>query len=303
MKDDVRHGPDPLVAIGDPEESPGLDAIRAYADLSNQGNSVALVTVVGAEGSVPRGMGAAMAVRADGSIVGTVGGGKLELLLIEHALESLRDGRARRYRYDFTGGPDRNIDKSCMGRSEFFVQPSLPRPALYVFGVGHIGAALAPMAHQAGFRVTVIDDRPNYPSLASLPEGIEVVNASFAEAIARLEFDDATYVVIVTYGHATDTAVLRECLHKPWRYAGMIGSRAKVARTMRELGTEDESKERLMAVHAPIGLDIGGREPGEVAVSIVAELVAVRHDHAAATSLRRPGGRHDLSEPQPTKGS
>ena len=303
MSDEVRSDRDPLVAIGDPEETPGIDAVRAYADLSSQGKSVALVTVVGAEGSVPRGMGAAMAVRADGSIVGTVGGGKLELLMIEHALESLRDGRARRYHYDFTGGPDRNIDKSCMGRSEFFVQPSLPRPALYVFGAGHIGAALAPMGHQAGFRVTVIDNRPDYPGLASLPADIETVNAPFEEAVAGLDFDSSTYVVIVTYGHATDTVVLRACLHEPWRYAGMIGSRAKVARTMRELGTDEASRERLKLVHAPIGLDIGGREPGEVAVSIVAELVAVRHDHAAADSLRSPGSRRGAGQPEPAKGS
>jgi xanthine dehydrogenase accessory factor len=301
LSDRKTFGPDPLVAIGDAEESPGLDAIRAWADLSSQGKSVVLVTVVGAEGSVPRGMGAAMAVRADRSIVGTIGGGNLELLLIEHAMEALEDGRPRRYRYDFTGGPDRNIEKSCMGRCEFFVQPSVHRPALYIFGAGHIGVALAPMAQQAGFRVTVIDNRPDYPALASLPEDIQTINAPFDEAVASLQFDDSTFVVAVTYGHATDVVVLRACLNRPWRYLGMIGSRAKVGRTIRELGTDTASKKRLKQVHAPIGLDIGGREPGEVAVSIVAELVAVRHDNADTRSLRgRPARRNNI-DPEPSE--
>ncbi|RKZ14012.1 xanthine dehydrogenase [bacterium] len=301
MSDRKSFGPDPLVAIGDVEESPGLDAIRAWADLSSQGKGAVLVTVVGAEGSVPRGMGAAMTVRADGSIVGTIGGGNLELLLIEHAMEALEDGRPRRYRYDFTGGPERNIEKSCMGRCEFFVQPSVQRPPLYIFGAGHIGIALAPMAQQAGFRVTVIDSRPDYPALATLPEDIATINVPFDEAVAGLEFDDSTFVVAVTYGHATDVIVLRECLEKPWCYLGMIGSRAKVHRTIRELGTDEATKQKLAQVHAPIGLDIGGREPGEVAVSIVAELVAVRHGNEDTRSMRGRAPRRKNDNPEPSE--
>lgn len=298
MSENIGFGPDPLVAIGDAQESPGLDAIRAYSELSSQGKGVVLVTVVGAEGSVPRGMGAAMAVREDRSIVGTVGGGNLELLLIEHAMESLEDGRARRYRYDFTGGPERNIEKSCVGRCEYFVQPSVRRPKLYIFGAGHIGAALAPMARQAGFRVTMIDDRPDYPALSALPDDVTVINAPFAESFDRLSFDDATFIVIVTYGHATDVIVLRECLRHPWRYAGMIGSRAKVGRVVRELGVDDEARARLAQLHAPIGLDVGGREPGEVAVSIVAELVAVRHGSTDPRSLSARTPRRTNHDPE-----
>jgi xanthine dehydrogenase accessory factor len=277
MKDGSLPGPDPLVAIGDVQETPGLDAIRAFAAATARGEGVALVTVVGAEGSVPRGMGAAMMVRRDGTIVGTVGGGNLELLMIDHAGDAIADGRARRYRYDFTGGPERNIEKSCVGRSEFFIQPGPSRPRLHLFGAGHIGVALAPMAHAAGFDVTVIDDRPDHAPLESFGDEIRTLNLPFADAVAQLDFDDETYLVIVTYGHATDAVVLRECLGRPWRYAGMIGSKAKAGRVRRELGVDDATKKRLEELHSPIGLSIGGREPGEVAVSIVAELVAERH--------------------------
>ncbi len=257
-----------------------MEAIRAFASATTQGAGVALVTVVGAEGSVPRGMGAAMMVREDGSIVGTVGGGNLELLMIDHAREAIADGRPRRYRFDFTGGPQRNIEKSCVGRCEFFVQPGPRRPRLHLFGAGHIGLALAPMAHAAGFEVTVIDDRQDYAPLATLGPRFHILNMPFAEAVDRLTFDEDTYVVIVTYGHATDSIVVRACLHRPWCYLGMIGSKSKVARVRRELGVDDAAIQRLEKLRSPIGLPIGGREPGEVAVSIVAELVAERHREA-----------------------
>lgn len=268
---------DDLVGIADAHETPGIDAIRLFGEWTARGETCALVTVVAAEGSVPRGMGAAMVVRLDRTISGTVGGGNLEKLVVGHALEAMRDGRARRYRYDFTNGPERNIEKSCMGRCEFFVQPSVRRPSLYIFGAGHVGLALAPMAVAAGFAVTVIDDRPQYAPLATLPPEVHTLNGPFVEMIDELEFDAETFVVAVTYGHATDTLVLRECLRRPARYLGMIGSKSKAAKARRELGVDDASRERLEALHSPIGLPIGGREPGEVAVSIVAELVAERH--------------------------
>jgi xanthine dehydrogenase accessory factor len=277
MKESADH--DPLVAIADPEESPGLEAIQAFGAATARGEVCALVTVVGAEGSVPRGMGAAMMVRPDRSIVGTVGGGNLEELTIDHALEAMRDGRSRRYHYDFTHGAGRNIQKSCMGRCDFFVLPAAARPRLYIFGAGHVGLALAPMAQTAGFDVTVIDDRPDYPPLRGLPTGVRTLNVDFERAIGELDFDDQTYVVSVTYGHSADVRVLRRCLRLPARYLGMIGSRAKVAEVKRELGVDDATRQRLESLHAPIGLRLGGREPGEVAVSIVAELVAERRQN------------------------
>lgn len=277
---------DPLVAIGDAHEMAGLEAHAEFLRLSEAGEAAALVTVIGAAGSAPRGMGAAMAVRADGSIVGTVGGGQLEMLVIEHALEAIADSRPRRYRYDFSGGPEQNLDKACIGRNEFFIQPCGRRPRLYICGAGHIGAALAPMAQQAGFLVSLIDDREGYPASAVCTGGIRGLSGPFVETIESLAFDETTSVVVVTYGHLQDEAVLRVCLHKPWGYLGMIGSKAKVARTFRALDEDAASHAQLARIHAPIGLDIGGRAPGEIAVGVVAELIAVRYGREGLPEMR-----------------
>ena len=281
---------DPVVAIGDRRESLDLAPYEEFLRLAREGLPGALVTVIGAEGSAPRGMGAAMVVRGDGSIVGTVGGGSLELLLVAHAREAIEDGRPRRLHYDFSGGPEQNLEKACLGKSEFFVQPAPALPRLHIFGAGHIGLALAPIATAAGFLVTLVDDRPGYPPVAVETPGVRTIHGAFEEAIEGLPFDERTYAVIVTYGHRQDEAVLRACLHRRWRYLGMIGSRAKVEQVFDAVGTDAASRQALERVHAPIGLDLGGRGPGEIAISIAAELQAVRHGRSEVRGMRAGRG-------------
>jgi xanthine dehydrogenase accessory factor len=278
--------PDPLVETGEPVERLELDAYREFVGLAEEGRPVALVTVVGTDGSAPRGMGAAMAVREDGTIAGTIGGGDLEHLVVRHALDSLADGRPRRLHYDFSGGAGQNLEKACAGKADFYVQPCLVPPRLHVFGGGHIGIALAPIAEAAGFRVTVIDDRPGFPDPARFPGTVRLVRGALPEAVDPLPFDASTFVVIVTHAHEKDEVVLAACLGRPWRYLGMIGSRAKVARLFRSLGTDEASRKRLEEVRAPIGLDVGGRSPGEIAVSIAAELLAVRYGRGEVMTMR-----------------
>jgi xanthine dehydrogenase accessory factor len=221
-------------------------------------------------------MGAAMAVRSDGTTVGTIGGGDLERMMIQHALDAMEDGRVRRYHYDFSGGRDQNLVKACTGKTGFLIMPCLAPPHLIIFGAGHVGRALAPVALTAGFRVTVVDDRPGFPNRDDFPESIRLINGPFEESIESLPFDRSTYIVVVTYGHAQDERVVGPCLRRPWRYLGVIGSRSKVAQLHKNLGVDEESRRLLSRVHAPIGLRLGGRSPGEIAVAIAAELVNVR---------------------------
>ncbi len=287
--------PDPLVGIGSAEESFALEAYEEFASLCAAGVPIALVTVVGCQGSTPRGMGAAMAVKADGSIVGTIGGGELELRAIEQAQAALRDHRPRRLHYDFSGridqNPARNLGMACAGTVDLFVQPSAAGPSLTICGAGHVSMALAPMAMQAGFQVTVIDNRPGRPDPSDYNEYTRLVSGPYAECLPELEFDaENTYLVIVTHGHAHDSEVLAACLHQPWRYLGMIGSRAKVAQVFGDLGKTAEARELLARVHAPIGLDLGGRSPAEIAVSILAEMVAVRHGRQDVSSMKAAPG-------------
>lgn len=274
---DTSLGPDPLVEIGDNREWIDLEPYRELVRVASLGEPVALVTVIGSSGSVPRGTGAVMVVRGDGTITGTVGGGSLEKAMIEEALASMRDGRARRFHFDFSGGKDQNLVKACIGKADFLVQPLVPRPRLLVFGAGHVGQALAPIASTAGFEVTVIDDRQGYPDPRLFPTASRILHGPLGETIPELRFDPSTFVVVVTYGHVQDEEVVRACLPLPWAYLGVIGSRAKVARLRKNLGVDEASRALLSRIHAPIGLPLGGRTPGEIAVGIVAELVSVRH--------------------------
>ena len=156
------------------------------------------------------------------------------------------------------------------------LDPILPRPRLFVFGAGHIAVPLAHIADLVGFAVTVVDDREEFASSARFPRAEVMVVGSVAQAFARLAVSREGYVVAVTRGHALDEEVVAEALRTPARYIGMIGSKRKVAEVRRRLRERGFSEADLARVHAPIGLDIGAEGVEEIAVSIVAELIAVR---------------------------
>ena len=266
-----------VVAMGDGRETADAAALAAVMACRERGEAVALVTVIGATGSAPRGMGATMAVRKDGSIVGTIGGGNLELFTIRHALASIEDGCPRRLHYDFSGGPEQNVSKACCGTTDFFIQPFTEMPRLVVFGAGHVARALVPQARACGFSVLVADDRQDFLDAASFPEGTEFLCGPFPETAASAPLDETTYAVIMTYGHVHDEEVLAACLNRPWKYLGLMASRAKVAELKAHIGTTDEARRLLEKVRMPVGLDIGGRSPAEIAVSIMGEIIAERY--------------------------
>jgi xanthine dehydrogenase accessory factor len=277
-----------LAAAGEARECAEPEAFVEYARLLTEGRRAALVLVTGTTGSSPRGMGAAMAVRDDGTIAGTVGGGRLEYEAIAAARAAMEDGRPRRLRFDFTAGPGRNLDMACAGTADLFVTVHVGGPELVLFGAGHVARAVAVMAKTAGYRVTVLDDRSGHPDPAAFPAGTRLLAGPYAEGAAKVTFDAArTFAVIVTHGHERDFEALELCLERPWLYLGMIGSRAKVARALREAGRDEGARAALARVRAPIGLDLGGRAPGEIAVSILAEMQAVRYGRDEIRPMRR----------------
>jgi xanthine dehydrogenase accessory factor len=165
---------------------------------------------------------------------------------------------------------------------------------VYVFGAGHVGHALARMAHDAGFRVHVIDDREKFADAARFPDGIDVHVNEIPAWIETQALPPTSYVVIVTRGHRHDLDALRALAPRNLRYLGLIGSRAKVKRIYDALLEQGMSPEMLRRVHAPIGLDIGAVTPQEIAVSILAELIAVKHGkitegESTAVSMRWSG--------------
>lgn len=237
----------------------------------------AMATVIGRQGSAPQVLGARLLLRDDGELVGTVGGGAIELEVLGACRATLRDGKPRRVDAQLV----RDLAMCCGGSMEVFVELLQPQLRLVIIGGGHVAQALTPVAQAAGFAVSVYDDREE---LLGHPAYADAVTGSYDvdELKAALpELSERDYVVITTRDHARDEKALAHLLRRPHAYLGMIGSRRKVHAVLGRILRREQALGRswpdLSRVRAPIGLALGGRTPGEIAVSVVAELLAVRH--------------------------
>ncbi len=248
----------------------GASLLEKAAQLVKHGQPVTMCTIVRAEGSTPREIGARMLVTAEGVVGGTIGGGALEL----HVVEVCRSGEL-----DAPKVLDIELDElamSCGGAVSVFIEPLGVGPRLILFGAGHVAQALAAMAGQAGFAVAVVDDRADYLTAERFPYATEFVPSLDSGDWTRLQPGPRDYCVVVTREHSTDLAVLRDLVGRKQAYLGMIGSRRKVAEIFGALEREGVAPRELEKVHAPIGLQIGARTPAEIAVSILAQIIAVR---------------------------
>lgn len=258
-----------------------IDLFSQLTRIVTDGGTVALCTVVHAAGSSPQKAGSKMLVLPGGELRGTIGGGAIEAAVIEQAHEVLLEGRARLFKAHLT----RDLAMCCGGRMEIFIEPVGSKPWLIVFGGGHIGEALVQVAGIAGFRVHLVDGRDGFADPRRHPTAHEITADDPLAALPSLPWGPATSAVIVTHDHRLDEDLLRACLDQPWAYLGMIGSRAKVERFRKRLLARGVDEARLAQVRAPVGLALNAREPGEIAVSIVAELVAERHGAEAAPPM------------------
>src|SRR5579872_6833099 len=217
-----------------------------------------------------------MLIRDDGSIVGTIGGGCVEAEVWQAAREVMQSEKAQTLRFNLNNNPKYDNGLVCGGTLEIFVEPVLPASVLYIFGAGHIAHSLYKVARIAGFDVVVIDDRESYANRDRFPEAREVYADEYEQVMGRLTPSDSSYMVIVTRGHRDDMRVLRWAAETPARYIGMIGSQRKVIAIDKELEKEGVAAEKLARVYAPVGIDIGAITPEEIAVSITAEIIAIR---------------------------
>ncbi|MDD5487130.1 MAG: XdhC/CoxI family protein [Dehalococcoidales bacterium] len=252
-----------------------VDIYEEVAKLKAEGKDAALVTLIGASGSTPRGEGAKMMVHEDGTIKGTIGGGSVEREVIKAAREVIRKGKPERYKYELKKA-DEGVGMICGGDVEVFIEPVMQSPSLFIFGAGHIAHALSQMAHIVGYKVTVIDDRPDFATPERFPQAQKTVSCDFKQSFNELNINKWSYVVIVTYGHNADEAVLEEVLKTPARYIGMIGSRSKNEVVYASLKSKGVTDEQLAKVYAPIGVRINAHTPEEIAVSILGEMIQVR---------------------------
>jgi xanthine dehydrogenase accessory factor len=253
------------------------EVFAALGEALKAGEEVALVTIVSANGSTPQRVGAKMLVYADGRVVGTIGGGCYENEALWKAREALKTRKACTVRYELTDDFAEESGLICGGQMEVFIEPIEPSPAVYIFGAGHVGQFVARVAHDAGFQVHVIDDREKFANRERFPDAAEIVVDDMPDWLARTPLPTSAYAVVVTRGHRHDLDALRALTRHDLRYLGLIGSRAKVKRIYDVLAEDSTvTFEQLERVHAPIGLDIGAVTPQEIAVSIVAELIAIR---------------------------
>ena len=250
------------------------DIYQEIVKVKEAQEAAALVTVIAASGSTPREEGAKMLVKDDGSIVGTIGGGSVEGQVIKEAGEVIKLGKPKRLSYRLKAGHE--LGMICGGDVEVFIEPILFEPTMFIFGGGHIALPLAKMAGIAGFKVVVIDDRPEFASPERFPEAEMTIAEDFSKVFSRVEVNKSSYIVIVTHGHKGDEVVLEGALATGAKYIGMIGSRAKNKAVFSHLLAKGISQELLDKVYAPVGLNIKAQTPEEIAVSILAEVIQVR---------------------------
>ena len=252
-----------------------MDLFEEVIKLRRSGRRGALATIVHTNGSIPSYESSRMLVREDGSIAGTIGGGCVEAEVWAAAKEVMQAEAPRKMTFSLNNEANYDNGLICGGTLEIFVEPILPQPVLYIFGGGHVSIALANAASTAGFAIGVIDDRESFANRERFPMAQEIFT-DFEESFEKIKPNASTYMVIVTRGHKDDMHVLRWAVGTSARYIGMIGSKRKVLSVYRALEKEGIALEKFASVHAPVGLDIGALTPEEIAISITAELIAVR---------------------------
>lgn len=257
--------------------------------LRQSGKAGILATVVAVKGSSPGALGSKMLLTEDGEAVGTVGGGCIDGQVWAELPDVVASEQARTITVDLTERDDPEHGLICGGRVDVFLEPILTTH-LVICGSGHIAHALARLAAPLDFKVTVLDDRPQFLNAERFP-GAALVLGEFEETLARHRAPRGAFVAIVTRGHRHDQECLEWALRQDApRYVGLVGSRAKIRKILLRAREQGFSEEQLERIRSPIGLDIGAITVEEIAVSIAAELVAVRRRGIEASrDLRCPG--------------
>lgn len=259
-----------------------MDIYEEIIRLRREGRTAALATIINTQGSIPSFVTAKMLIRDDGSIVGTVGGGGAELEVIRAAQTVITREKPVTVSFDLNKQPGLDAGMVCGGSLDIYIEPLVVAPTLYIFGAGHTGRATYQIARPAGFDVVIVDEREAFANRQNYPDAKDIVVAPYETAMATLDPRPGAFILILTPSHMSDMCVLRWATGTPAGYIGMIGSKRKVTGIFHALQKEGIPAEGFRHVHAPVGLDIGAQTPEEIAISILAEMVACRRHSAAA---------------------
>ncbi len=253
-----------------------MDIYEELVRLRRAGRKCAVATIVQVNGSIPSYQNAKLLVREDGTMLGTVGGGCVEAEVFTAAREVMDTGQAKML--DFSLGQDVAYENGliCGGQLNVYVEPILPQPRAFLFGGGHVSKSIAKVADLAGFATIVVDDRERFASRERFPEAESVHAGEYEDVFPKLDINPSSYLIIVTRGHRDDMRVLRLAVQTEARFIAMIGSKRKVISIVKELEREGIPRDRFQKLTAPMGLDIGAVSPEEIAISVVAEMIATR---------------------------
>ncbi len=255
-----------------------MDIYEEILRLKKEGRSSAIATIVQCSGSSPQKEGAKMLIRDDGSILGSLGGGCIEAEIIRASRQAMKDGFPLTIPFELT---EKHGGLVCGGKVLVYIEPVIPDPHVIILGAGHVGKALSKVARFSGFRVTVVDDRQEYANRDNIPDAIDIVVTDFDDVFSKLAADRGTYLVIATRGHNHDLDALKAALKTEARYIGLLGSKRKKALLFKTLRDEGFSQTDIDRVITPVGLPIGSVTPEEIAVSIMAQIIKYRREHAS----------------------
>jgi len=227
----------------------------------------ALVTITGSEGSSARHLGASMIVTRDRRVIGTVGGAVAELQLIDQAIDALREGKPRSVKMPLP---------VCAGAITCFINVFASPETLILIGAGHVSQSMAKLGKMLGFRVVIIDDRPEYATKDRFPEADQLIVDSWDKALEQVAIDENSFIVILTYAGEYDELALRKVIDSKAAYIGMIASRSKAKSILARMQRDKVPDDLLRRVTTPIGFDIGAETPAEIAVSTIAQIIMLK---------------------------
>lgn len=250
------------------------ELVRQALDAVGRGESVVVATVVDTDRSVPRHAGSKMLVFGDRRQVGTIGGGEMEARVIEASVEVLSSGTPRLMNFELVD-PAAGDPGVCGGTITLYLEPLLPEANIMIVGCGHVGKAVADLAHWLGYGVTALDDRPELATPEQLPTADQVLVGPVAEIIGQATITGQTHIVLVTRNLAVDLEAIPAALATPARSIGVMGSARRWGITRQKLIDAGIAPDQLDRVRSPIGLDINAETPQQIAVSIMAEITAL----------------------------
>lgn len=240
---------------------------------------VAMITIIGTDGSTPRGIGSAMLMNKYGNLLeGTIGGGVLEERLKKEAIDCIGRNESKMIEYKLDSSDRTNaLSMTCGGNISLFIKVYNTQEKFIIAGAGHVSEKVAKLADFMGYRVVVMDNRKERLNHDIFSDSIELMHCDIVENLKNMDIDMNTLVIIVTHGHEYDQDALETVLGSNAKYIGMIGSISKIKICFRNLIDKGYTKEELLKVYTPIGIRIGGETPEEIALSIMAEVQSLKY--------------------------